>query len=122
MIRAGLGGAACEQPSGADHALQFVHVADVADGLIAAFDADRPPRPVYNLVAGPRVTVGELAGLVRTHLPDATIEIGPGELPGEAPQAEISSAAISADLGWTPKIALTDGILAYIAWLRANPF
>jgi nucleoside-diphosphate-sugar epimerase len=122
MIRSGLDGPPFILPEGADHALQFVHVEDVVDALIAAFDAPSLPRTAYN-INGPEVlTLGAIAAVVRGLVPAARIEIEAGLLPGTDVQAPMSVAAAGADLGWRPKIDLATGVGGYAGWLRTNPF
>ncbi len=120
MIRSGLDGPPFTLPEGADHALHFVHVDDVVDALIAAFDAPSLPRAAYN-INGPEVlTLGAIAEIVRGRLPAARIEIGPGLLPSTDVQSPMSLAAAGADLGWHPRIDLAAGIGGYADWLRTN--
>ena len=122
MIRAALNGTRFVLPEGADHALQFVHVEDVADAIIAAFDAPALPLPAYNINGSEALTLGDIASVVRTVLPGAEIEIGPGMLPETDIQPPMSLAAAEADFGWRPRITLAEGIGRYADWLRTHAF
>jgi nucleoside-diphosphate-sugar epimerase len=122
MIRSAFDGARFTLPQGADHALQFVHVEDVAEAIIAAFDAPGLARPAYNINGSEVLTLGAIAALVTQLVPAAEIAIGPGLLPETDVQPPMSLAAAEAELGWRPRITLAEGLRGYAAWLRGNAF
>jgi nucleoside-diphosphate-sugar epimerase len=122
MIRSGLDGPLFALPEGADHVLQFVHVEDVVDALIAAFDAPSLPRVAYNINGPKALSLGAIADVVRAAVPAAQMHIGPGLLPDTDVQAPMALTAAAEDLGWQPRIDLATGVRLYADWLRTNAF
>lgn len=122
MIRSGFGGQPFRLARGADQPLQFVHVDDVADALLAALDAAGPLRPAYNINGAEVMSVTGIADLVRAAVPEARIEIGGGMLDDTDQQGTMLLDAAAADLGWTPHHRLEAGIAAYVEWLRTHPY
>lgn len=122
MLRAGIGGGAMSLPFGAGQHVQFIHVDDVAAGLIAALDAPALPRAAYNLTGPDRMPLPAIADAVRGLFPAARITIGPGGLPEEPVQALFSARAAQEDLGWAPRIGFAEGLRSYADWLRQHDF
>ncbi|MCB8881413.1 NAD(P)-dependent oxidoreductase [Acidisoma cellulosilytica] len=122
MIRSAFGGPAFHLPAGGDHALQFVHVNDVADAIIAAFDCDAPASTRYNVNGAAVLSLRDIAARITQFLPDARIDIGPGMLPETDIQGPMSLQAALRDFGWQPRIDFDRGLRSYAAWLRDNSF
>jgi UDP-glucuronate 4-epimerase len=122
MLRAGLDGGAMTLPFGAGQFVQFIHVDDIAGGLIAALDAPSLPRAAYNLTGPDRLPLPAIADAVRALLPAAAITLGPGRLPDEPEQALFSAEAARTDLGWAPRIGFPEGLRSYAEWLRHHEF
>ncbi|MDH1427370.1 NAD(P)-dependent oxidoreductase [Comamonas aquatica] len=102
---------------GLDFPRQFIHVNDAVDGLLLALDVEKPASSVYNITGDTRVTLGEIARLVRSVHPDADIELQPGDDPVDEIQAKFSIEAARQELKYTPKISLAEGIATYSKWL-----
>jgi nucleoside-diphosphate-sugar epimerase len=100
-----------------------VYVADAASGIATVLRAARLPHDVYNVGWGRAVTAETaLAALARV-VPGVRIERAPDE-PSRWPsltRGPLSSDRLRRDLGWTPTYDLDSGLVAYIAWLRAQP-
>jgi UDP-glucose 4-epimerase len=106
------------------HLRDFVYVTDVAAAFRAA--AERLDRPAirgraYNIGCGIATQFDALAELVRERA-GMTGRIGISVAdPGETERREEVYATIDrarADLGWSPTVALPDGLERYLAWLR----
>ncbi len=102
---------------GFDFPRQFIHVDDAVAGLILALDTEAPRQHAYNVTGGSRLTLGEVAALVRTAHPGADIELQTGDDPVDERQARFSIEAARQDLGYSPKVGLQEGIASYSAWL-----
>ena len=110
-------------PAPSSHGLQirdYLHVQDVADGLVALLDS--PARGAYNLAGGSATTIrsivealGELTG--RTDL------LRIGALPAranDAPMVVGDPAAALRDFGWKSNISLRDGLHSTVEWWRSH--
>lgn len=105
---------------GADFPRQFIHVDDAVEGLLRALDADHLPRATYNITGDVRMSLGDVAGLVRNVFEHADIALEPGPDPVDEYQEKFSIDAARRDLGYVPKVSLDDGIHSYAKWLAAE--
>ena len=105
---------------GRDFPRQFIHVDDAVDALVKAHDAPVCSRPVYTATGGSFLTIGEIADVVRTVLPQADISVAPGPDPLDDHQHRFDTAAIARDLGFEPQHALSAGIHSYAQWLASR--
>ena len=102
--------------------VQMIHVDDVARGLIAAFNQPALTARAFNLTAGTRVAMIELADAVRRQLPAAEISFTPGVIYTDVEQALFDIAATFNSLDWSPRVTLDEGVAGYVEWLRTHPF
>jgi UDP-glucuronate 4-epimerase len=107
-------------PFGHDFHRQYIHVDDAARALVAALDAPRLPRRSYNITGDSRLTLEEVARVVRRVMPAADIELAPGPDPLDEQQERFDISAAVSDLGYRPHYDLEAGIRAYAAWLAQN--
>ncbi len=110
--------------SGADFAASFTYVADVADGLTAAWQAGTLNHEIYHLGSGENYTAGRVADAVRTAVPGAIIKLGAGTEPWTIHtkmRGPLAGKRLLADTGFRVGYSLEDGIQAYADWMRANP-
>ncbi len=99
----------------------FTHVDDITRGVLAAADRARPGFRAVNLGSGAPVTLNELVSA----LGEATgvapkverAPVPPGDV--EATFADIGRAR--AELGWSPRVPLREGLRTVVDWVRANP-
>ena len=108
-------------PQGGDEKDDFVYNKDSARGIYLACMAENPKSRVYNIGTGVGVTLNDVAGVIRKHIPNAVIEIGPGlnflGMPYPASNVyDISRAR--AELGYEPHYDLEKGIADYLAMLK----
>ena len=99
----------------------FTHVSDIARGVLAAMDRDKPGFRAYNLGSGAPVTLGELiSGIERASGKKADVQSSPvpaGDV--DATFADISRA--KDELGWSPQVALADGLETVRDWVTLHP-
>jgi UDP-glucose 4-epimerase len=96
----------------------YVYVGDVAEAFAAAARVDRPG--VWNIGTGRETSVLELIDLVgaaagRTLAP----EFAPAR-PGEVFRSVLVAERARADLGWTPRTAVADGVRETYRWVAAG--
>ncbi len=107
------------------HIRDFVYVEDVAAAAVRAVERLRDPAltgRVYNIGSGVGTALDALATLVRDRAGMAervAIDIAT-DTAERREEVFATTARAAAELGWTPTVALTDGIDRYLAWLRAE--
>jgi UDP-glucuronate 4-epimerase len=124
FLKLALAGKPVIEPSGGDFAASFTHVADVAAGLLAAYEAKTLSHEVYHLGSGRNFTTREVAASVRRAVPGARIEVGPGTAPwtdATRMRGPLAGTRLLADTGWKPALSLEEGIAAFADWMRAHP-
>ncbi|SAK73826.1 NAD-dependent epimerase/dehydratase [Caballeronia temeraria] len=117
MLTDAMRGQPTRVPFGADFHRQYIHVDDAAAALLAALDAPLLRRRVYNITGGTRLTLGEVAEVVRRVMPDADIELERGPDPLDELQEQFDISAAATDLGFRPRHDIETGIRAYAQWL-----
>lgn len=119
MIELPAAGRPVRIPQGGDEHDDTIYVADTADAVVAATLAPgRLPHAAYNIGTGRVVPLREFADAVRTELPGADIELGPGLDPmgmGVSYYGALDSSRARADLAWTPRHGLREGVRDYLA-------
>ncbi len=120
MIEDALAARPTRMAFGSDFPRQFIHVDDAVDGLLQALDAESLPRTTYNVTGNTRVTLGELAQLVRRVFPTADIVLQQGPDPVDEFQEQFSIEAARRDLGYEPRVSLEQGIRSYAEWIEAR--
>lgn len=98
--------------------VNFIYIDDLADGIVASLQNVAACK-VYNLVGKRPVTVTEIAETVRKYVEDAKIVYVGGPATQQAGStANYKKAEI--ELGWEPKVGLTEGVGKYIEWYKVN--
>lgn len=118
MIRTLLAG---ERPrlTKAEQIWDYIHVADVADAIIAALQTGA--RGVFNLGSGQARPLREIVELVRDGI-DPALPLGFGEVeyrPDQVMHLEADIGALRAATGWAPRVPLEQGLAGTIQWHRA---
>ncbi len=107
--------------SDGEQARDFVHVADVARAWVDALDNTASYGQIINLGTGQPTSVNELADLVLAAF-GHTRDTYPIEYrAAQAGDMRVSAAEISCAhklLGWSPQVAVSDGMAETIAWAR----
>jgi UDP-glucose 4-epimerase len=102
--------------AGADQAFHPIHVEDVARAVVAALDAPEPVGRIYDITGGERVSLAHVVALVRDRIPDADIEVGPGDLSAWDDQGPVPITEADRELGYRPRWGLARGIDDYCTW------
>lgn len=118
MIDDALAGRPTRLPYGRDFRRQFVHVLDVVQAIRLALDAPRLDHLVYNVSGGVKPTLGDVADIVRSCLPEADITLADGPDPVDNTLGRVDISRIGDELGFRPSVGLREGIAGYAGWLR----
>ncbi len=99
----------------------FTHVDDIVRGVLAASDSARPGFRAYNLGSSAPVRLSELVdALALSTGVTPQIERAPVP-PGDVVATYAETSRAEHELGWTPRVALRDGLETVVRWIRANP-
>jgi UDP-glucose 4-epimerase len=106
---------------GGDEKDDFIYNKDSALGIYLAMIAENPRSRVYNIGTGVGHTLHDFARVIRKHIPDAKIDIGPGlnflGMPYPASNVYDISRARE-ELGFRPEYDLERGIADYLESLK----
>ena len=103
FLRAWRDGKTLEIHGGGAQRRDFVHVRDVADANIAAFESPLHDA-VFNVGSGSNISVKELADMIS---PEQTVTTA---RPGDAKETLADISQISSKLRWKPSVSLEDGL------------
>lgn len=96
----------------------YTYVGDITDGVLAALDRLQPGFRVYNLGGEHPVTLSDLVAAVeRVVGRRADIRRLPAQ-PGDVERTWADVSLARAELGYSPRVTLEDGIRRYLDWLR----
>ena len=93
---------------------KFVYVEDLAEGNVLALKSIAKNK-TYNLDGIERITIKEIAEMVRNIIGNTKIEYAPART-GDFSGKEVSSKRAEDELGWTPKTSFNEGLKKYIDW------
>lgn len=119
-----LRGEAVLEPSGGDFAASFTYVADCASGLLVTYLSTKLSHTSYHLGSGENYTVSRVAAAIRSAVPSATVEIGPGVEPWTdftVIRGPLSCERMKDNFGFVPAHSLESAIDDFAEWMRRNP-
>ncbi len=100
-----------------DALLDWLYVEDGARATVMASNTPHTPSRGLN-ICGQRATVNDIANTVRKFLPDAQIDVAPGDW--KFPPYLYDSNAAAKEIGYTPDYSLEDGLRKNINMLRVR--
>ncbi|HMO02791.1 MAG TPA: NAD-dependent epimerase/dehydratase family protein [Oligoflexia bacterium] len=96
----------------------FTYIDDIIEGNILAAQKGQIGA-VYNLGGGSQVDLFTVCDILHSHLGNFDIEFAPKVL-GESRDTGACLKRATKDLGYAPRISLSDGIVAEIEWIQNN--
>ena len=119
LIRSAIAGRPIVIPQGGDQRLDLTYARDVAQSVVRACTVDRFEGHVFHIGSGRTYTLKDFADAVRTVIPGAEIEVGPGLDPrGMGPLAyyalDISRAR--RELGYEPQYPPEAAVRDWLEW------
>jgi nucleoside-diphosphate-sugar epimerase len=101
--------------------LDFTFVEDAALAIFLAATKPEASKKIYNVTRGEGRSLKDLTDIIRTHIPETTIQHR--EVPKYMPmRGTLSIARARRDLGYEPQVPLEEGVRRYIEHLRHNPY
>jgi len=96
----------------------FIHVKDVSHAIICALKANSTG--VYNIASGHPISMKDLAKLILYKVPGSKSKIFPSGMPDaqENHKALFDISKAKEELGWQPKVSLSQGIDEWIKYLE----
>ncbi|SOD98782.1 NAD-dependent epimerase/dehydratase family protein [Caenispirillum bisanense] len=101
----------------------YIHIADLVEGLLAVADAPVPTAaaaamPVYNIGSGVGVSLNGIVDVLRSRLHlDPTVTYLPGR-PFDVPVSVLDISRAAVELNWRPRLSFADGCARMLADLR----
>src|SRR6185436_7041190 len=104
----------------------YTWVGDIVDGILAALDQQgrdaAPAYRVYNLGGSQTTSLRELVDLIAAALGRAPVIEWKPEQPGDMKRTLADVSRAQAELGYAPRMSISDGIPRFVAWWRSeNP-
>ncbi len=90
-----------DMPAGADDEYEMTYVKDTARGIIAVLHTESLGHDVYHVSRGRMSTLGELSEILRSLMPMAKLEIGPGRSDAR-PRTALDISRVAEDCGFHP--------------------
>ncbi|MGH3758229.1 NAD-dependent epimerase/dehydratase family protein [Actinophytocola sp.] len=101
---------------------EYTYVKDITGALLVLLDTPRTRHCVYNVSAGVQSTLTEVAGALRTALPDADLRRTPGSPSGAGRRATQSIQRLREEFGFCPRWSLVDGVGELVDWIRHGDY
>lgn len=112
-----LGGEACTIYGTGEQTRDYVYVDDVVDAFVRGADRGGD---VVNIGTGVETSVNELYdAMARAAEVDAAAVFAPARL-GELDRAALAIGRAAAELGWSPQVALAEGVERTLAWFTSR--
>ena len=106
-----------ELPAGADQAIDFTFVRDIARAILLVYDAPKLKHRQYNATSGVCHRLPELIEKVsRIASKPVSLKIGPGKIMPRGPS--LDSSRLREELGFAPQYDIEKGVAEYLEWIR----
>jgi UDP-glucose 4-epimerase len=98
----------------------FIHIDDVSDAFLAAVSY-RGPHKILNVGSSLGLSVNQIvAELEAAFGRDRLTCVYKASRAADVPINVLDTALIRSELGWRPRVALRDGLISTIAWMRTH--
>lgn len=97
----------------------YIHVSDVAEAFAKAVDYSGS-QSVFNISSGVGVSVNDLVGYIERSLGASVERQYSAGRPYDVPVSVLDNSRAAAELGWSPRISLEQGLDRTAAWLKGS--
>jgi len=105
------------QVRGAEEALDFTYVTDLAEGIVLATLHPRARGETFNLTRGQGRTLGEAAQIVADLVPGTTIEVVERD-PTLPSRGRLDDSKARRLIGYEPEVPMEEGLARYLDYLK----
>lgn len=106
-----------EMEKGRETRKDYTYIKDVVQGVLLAYEKEKPKYRLYNISSGKLTTIDEIIKAIKRVLPNVSANIGPG-VEEALPYFDISRA--QDDLGYQPLYDIEKAVPDYLDWLRSR--
>jgi nucleoside-diphosphate-sugar epimerase len=118
LIENAVAGIPTRIPHGAKNRIDWVYVKDCSNAVLLSLRSQRIQHRVFNIASGKHKTLLDLKKAIKTVIPDATIDVGPGLYPGLDIRGLMDISRAAGELNYVPQYNLEKGVRDYIDSLR----
>ncbi|MGO4186355.1 NAD-dependent epimerase/dehydratase family protein [Pseudarthrobacter sp. TAF60_1] len=118
FIRAGLNGSELSIFGDGEQIREFTHVTDIVAANLAVLQRTLVPGSVINLSGGTSITVNGALQIIESILGRNLNIQHRNKIPGDVFRTGGSTTRARTLLGWTPKVAIREGLESQVAWMR----
>ena len=97
---------------------QYVYIDDVVDAVFNALESPPFPRRTYNICGDASLRLDEIATQVAEAVGRVDVRYQPAPNSPRNARRTVEIIAATRDLGFTPRVALREGLRKYAEWLR----
>jgi dTDP-L-rhamnose 4-epimerase len=99
----------------------FIHVSDIVQANMLAFEKDEANYEVFNVGTGYQMTILEMGNMLRDHLAPGLEPVILGQYrAGDIRHCYADITKICSKLGFTPRVAFKDGMQELVDWVRTQ--
>lgn len=98
----------------------FTYVANVVDGVLRACEAPKAAGEVINVACGTRISLNDLLTAMNAIVGTTIAPVYEGERAGDVRDSQADISKAKALLGYSPTVALEEGLRHTLAWCRGD--
>lgn len=104
-------------PRGSEQMLDFIYIEDCVEAIATIALSQHNPHTEYNIGGGEAISYQRIINKARSLFPEASIQVGPGDL-GYDNLGALSVNRAFSDFGWKPRFSIEQGMEQYLQWLQ----
>jgi len=117
LLRNTLAGRSSDLAVPADSYTHYLHIEDAVQGVMRAATVKEPGARIFNITAGQGVAMAEIAEIVTGLHPGVAVTCAPA-VPAARGISEIDISLAARDIGYRPRVPLSDGLAAWYTALK----